>query len=69
MLSRFSIKWRWYDWIFAAVVFLIIVGLVRIVAPNSGFSISLHNAFHSLSNFCLWIAAGLTSLATTLNLI
>jgi hypothetical protein len=34
MLSRMSLKWKWYDWLFVAIVVFIIVGAIRVVAPK-----------------------------------
>jgi hypothetical protein len=34
MLSRFSMRWRWFDWVFVAVVVIVIVGAIRVVAPR-----------------------------------
>ena len=28
MLSRLSMRWRWFDWIFVAVVVMVIVGAI-----------------------------------------
>jgi len=67
MLSRFSVKWRWYDWIFLALVVIVIVGAIRVVAPTSGLSQSLHQGFHALALGLQWIANGLSDLAGLLN--
>jgi hypothetical protein len=66
MLSRLSMRWRWYDWIFVIVVVIIIVGAVRVVAPNSGLSQALHQGFHALAVGLQWIASGLADLAQLL---
>jgi hypothetical protein len=67
MLSRLSVKWRWYDWIFLALVVIVIVGAIRVVAPTSGLSQSLHQGFHALALGMQWIANGLGALAQLLN--
>jgi len=67
MLSRLSVKWRWYDWIFLALVIIVIVGAIRVVAPTSGLSQSLHQGFHALALGVQWIANGLAALAQLLN--
>jgi hypothetical protein len=67
MLSRLSVKWRWYDWIFIAVAVIVIVGAIRVVAPTSGLSQSLHQGFHALALGLQWIANGLSALAQLLN--
>jgi hypothetical protein len=64
MLSRLSLKW--YDWIFVAIVLIIIVGAIRVVAPNSGLSQALHQGFHALAVGLQWIANGLSALAQLL---
>jgi hypothetical protein len=66
MLSRLSMRWRWFDWIFVAVVAIIIVGAIRVVAPNSGLSQALHQGFHALAIGLQWIASGLADLAQLL---
>jgi hypothetical protein len=66
MLSRFSTRWRWYDWIFVAVAVIVIVGAIRVVAPTSGLSQSLHQGFHALAVGLQWIANGLSALAQLL---
>ena len=66
MLSRLSMRWRWFDWIFVAVVAIIIVGAIRVVAPNSGLSQALHQGFHALSVGLQWIGSGLADLAQLL---
>jgi hypothetical protein len=66
MLSRFSLKWKWYDWLFVAIVMMIIVGAIRIVAPASGLSQALHQGFHELAVGLQWIASGLSALAQLL---
>jgi len=65
MLSRFSARWRWYDWIFLAIAVIVIVGAIRVVAPTSGLSQSLHQGFHALG--VQWIGNGLSALAQLLN--
>ena len=66
MLSRLSLRWRWFDWLFVAVVVIVIVGALRVVAPNSGLSQALHQGFHALSVGLQWIASGLADLAQLL---
>ena len=67
MLSRFSTRWRWYDWIVLAIAVIVIVGVIRVVAPMSGQSQSLHQGFHALALGVGWIANGLSALAQLLN--
>ena len=67
MLSRISASWRWFDWIFVAVAVIVIVGAIRVVAPTSGLSQSLHQGFHALALGVQWIANGLSALAQLLN--
>jgi hypothetical protein len=67
MLSRFSARWRWYDWIFIAIALIVIVGAIRLVAPSSGLSQSLHQGFHALALGLQWIANGLSALAQLLS--
>lgn len=67
MLSRLSMRWRWFDWLFVIVVVLVIVGAIRVVAPTSGLSQSLHQGFHALALGLQWIANGLSALAQLLN--
>jgi hypothetical protein len=64
MLSRFSARWRWYDWIVLAIA--VIVGAIRVVAPTSGLSHALHQGFHALAIGLQWIASGLTAMAQLL---
>ena len=66
MLSRVSLRWRWYDWLFVAVVVIVIVGAIRVVAPTSGLSQALHQGFHALALGVGWIASGLSALAQLL---
>ncbi len=66
MLSRVSVRWRWFDWIFVAVVIIVIVGAIRVVAPNSGLSQALHQGFHALAVGLQWVASGLSALAQVL---
>jgi hypothetical protein len=66
MLSRFSMRWRWYDWLFVAVVVIVMVGAIRVVAPTSGLSQALHQGFHALALGVGWIASGLVALAQLL---
>ncbi len=66
MLSRLSMRWRWFDWLFVAVVVIVIVGAIRVVAPNSGLSLALHQGFHALSVGLQWIASGLSQLSQLL---
>lgn len=67
MLSRLSLKWKWYDWLFVAIAVMIIVGAIHVVAPNSGLSQALHQSFHALAVGLQWIANGLSALAQLLN--
>ncbi len=67
MLSRMSSRWRWYDWIVLAIAVIVIVGAIRVVAPTSGLSQSLHQGFHALALGLQWIANGLSVLAQLLN--
>jgi hypothetical protein len=67
MLSRISARWRWFDWIFVAVAVIVLVGAIRVVAPTSGLSQSLHQGFHALALGVQWIANGLSALAQLLN--
>jgi hypothetical protein len=67
MLSRVSARWRWFDWIFLAIAVIVIVGAIRVVAPSSGLSQSLHQGFHALALGVQWIANGLSALAQLLN--
>ena len=67
MLSRLSARWRWYDWIFIAIVVIVIIGAIRVVAPTSGLSHSLHQGFHALALGLQWIGNGLSALAQLLN--
>jgi hypothetical protein len=67
MLSRLSTRWRWFDWIFLAVAVIVIVGAIRVVAPSSGLSQSLHQGFHALALGVGWIANGLSALAQLLD--
>ena len=66
MLSRFSMRWRWYDWIFVSIVVIVIVGAIRVVAPTSGLSQALHQGFHALAVGLAWIASGLSQLSQLL---
>jgi hypothetical protein len=66
MLSRVSVRWRWFDWIFVAVVIIVIVGAIRVVAPTSGLSQALHQGFHALAVGLQWVASGLSALAQLL---
>jgi hypothetical protein len=67
MLSRVSRAWRWYDWLFVAIAVIVIVGAIRVVAPTSGLSQSLHQGFHALALGIGWIANGLSALAQLLD--
>jgi hypothetical protein len=67
MLSRISLRWKWYDWLCVAIVVIMIVGAIRVVAPTSGLSQSLHQGFHALSVGLQWIGSGLSALAQLLN--
>ena len=66
MLSRMSTRWRWFDWIFVAVVVIVIVGAIRVVAPTSGLSQALHQGFYALAVGLQWVASGLSALAQLL---
>jgi hypothetical protein len=66
MLSRVSSRWRWFDWVFVAIVVIVIVGAIRVVAPTSGLSQALHQGFHALAVGLQWIANGLSALAQLL---
>jgi hypothetical protein len=66
MLSRFSMRWRWFDWIFVSVIVIVIVGAIRVVAPTSGLSQALHQGFHALAVGLAWIASGLSALSQLL---
>jgi hypothetical protein len=66
MLSRFSARWRWYDWLFIAIAVIVIVGAIRVVAPTSGLAQALHQGFHALALGLQWIASGLAALAQLL---
>jgi hypothetical protein len=66
MLSRFSMRWRWYDWVCVSIVIIVIVAAIRVVAPTSGLSQSLHQGFHALAIGLAWIASGLSALAQLL---
>ena len=67
MLSRMSHRWRWYDWIVLVIAVIVIAGAIRVVAPTSGLSQSLHQGFHALALGLQWIANGLSVLAQLLN--
>ena len=66
MLSRMSLRWKWFDWLFVIVVVIIIVGAIRVVAPNSGLSQALHQGLHALSVGLQWVGSGLSDLAQLL---
>ena len=61
-----SSRWRWFDWVFVAIVVIVIVGAIRVVAPTSGLSQALHQGFHALAVGLQWIANGLSALAQLL---
>jgi hypothetical protein len=61
MLSRLSMRWRWYDW-----VVLAIIGAIHVIAPTSVLSQALHQGFHALAVGLQWIASGLSTLAQLL---
>jgi len=61
-----SNRWRWFDWLFVAIVVIIIVGAIRVVAPTSGLSQALHQGFHALAIGLQWIGSGLSALAQLL---
>ena len=67
MLSRMSLRWKWYDWLFVIVAVIILVGAIRVVAPTSGLSQALHQGFHALAVGLQWIGSGLSALAQLLN--
>jgi hypothetical protein len=67
MLSRFSTRWRWYDWLALAIAVIVVVGAIRVVAPTSGLSQALHQGFHALALGLQWIANGLSALAQLLD--
>jgi hypothetical protein len=46
---------------------IVLVGAIRVVAPNSGLSQALHQGFHALAVGLQWIGSGLSSLAQLLN--
>ena len=50
-----------------ALVVIVIVGAIRVVAPTSGLSQSLHQGFHALALGVQWIANGLAALAQLLD--
>ena len=66
MLSRFSMRWRWFDWVVLAIVIIVIVGAIHVIAPTSGLSQALHQGFHALSVGLQWFASGLSALAQLL---
>jgi hypothetical protein len=66
MLSRFSMRWRWFDWVVLAIVIIVIVGAIHVIAPTSGLSQALHQGFHALAVGLQWIASGLSTLAQLL---
>src|SRR5215470_17339598 len=67
MLSRFSMRWPWFDWLFVSIVVIVIVAAIRVVAPTSGLSQALHQGFHALALGLQWTANGLSALAQLLN--
>ena len=67
MLSRLGAKWRWYDWIFIAILVIVVVGVFQAIAPSSGLSHALHMGAHALAVGLQWIAAGLVALSGVLN--
>jgi hypothetical protein len=67
MLSRMSLRWKWYDWLFVIIAVIVLVGAIRVVAPNSGLSQALHQGFHALSVVLQWIGSGLSDLSQLLN--
>jgi hypothetical protein len=66
MLSRFSMRWRWFDWVVLAIVIIVIVGAIHVIAPTSGLSQALHQGFHALAVGLQWIASGLSQLSQLL---
>ena len=66
MLSRLSLRWKWYDWVCVAIVLIIIVGAIHVIAPNSGLSQALHQGFHALAIALEWIANGFSTVAQLL---
>ena len=67
MLSRISVKWRWYDWILLLFGMIVIVGAIQALAPTSGLAHALHQGFHALALGVAWIGNGLLALAGLLN--
>jgi hypothetical protein len=61
-----SLRWKWYDWIFVALVVIVLVGAIRVVAPNSGLSQALHQGFHALALGLQWVGSGLSDLSQLL---
>jgi hypothetical protein len=61
-----SLRWKWYDWIFVTIVVMIVVGAIRVIAPNSGLSQALHQGLHALAVALQWIGSGLLALAQLL---
>lgn len=54
MISR--LKWSRWDWL---IVLVIVIILIRLVAPTSGIAIAIHTVFH-------WFALGARSLGALL---
>ena len=46
---------------------MVLVGAIRVVAPNSGLAQALHQGFHALAVGLQWIASGLSALAQLLS--
>ena len=67
MLSARSAKWKWYDWIVAAIVLIVVCLLIKAAAPDSGLAKALHTGFHAFALGLQWIANGLNALAGLLN--
>lgn len=67
MLSSRASKWKWYDWIFAAVILIVICVLIQLTVPDSGLAKALHTGFHAFAIGLQWVAGGLNALAGLLN--
>ena len=67
MLSQRAKGWRWYDWLVAFVVLIIVCVIIEKSLPTSGLAQALHTGFHFLALGVGWIANGLIALASLLN--
>jgi hypothetical protein len=71
MLSKRTSGWKLRDWflLFLGLAFLVplFVAIVHGVAPSSGLANAMHQGGHTVSNFLLWISAGLTTIANWFN--